>query len=288
MAAIAGSVRVGTAGWDYDDWKGVVYPDPAPRGFHPLLSLAGFLDCVEVNATFYRIPGPRAAASWAERIAGRPGFLFSAKLWQGFTHADAPAPPKAVEEMGRALEPLREAGRLAAVLVQFPWSFADTPAARARLEALAGDFRGWPLALEVRHRSWLAPDAVRKIGELGYSFCNIDQPASKTGVYPTALVTGPVGYVRLHGRNAAAWFDREAGRDQRYDYLYSPAELEKWVKRIEQVRARADLALVIANNHFRGQAVANAVQLRGLLGLAPAPLPAPLVAAFPALGTLGT
>lgn len=275
------SLRVGTAGWSYQDWKGAVYPKPAPRGFDPLVSLSGFLDCIEVNSSFYRIPDPKTVTAWVDRTADRPEFRFTVKLWQGFTHADESA-PGLVGSFLEAVEPMRRAGRLLAVLVQFPWRFTDSPAARQRLGWLAERLAPGPLALEVRHRSWLVPDAVRQVQALGYSFVNIDMPSSQTGVYPTALVTGPIGYVRLHGRSHA-WFDRRAGRDDKYDYLYRPWELEKWMRRIEQVRARADETVVITNNHFRGQAVANAVQLRQMLGLPVRPIPEVLQEAFPFL-----
>src|SRR5688572_18291042 len=75
-------VRYGTAGWDYKDWAGVVYPKPAPRGFDPLGYLSKFFDVVEVNSTFYR-PAPAAyAVSWADRVAANPRFRFAVKLWR--------------------------------------------------------------------------------------------------------------------------------------------------------------------------------------------------------------
>ena len=274
-------IYVGTAGWSYQDWKGTVYPKPAGAGFHGLTYLSGFLDCMEVNSTFYRIPEAKSCASWVARVVDRPEFCFTAKLWQGFTHQDESS-PEFFEAYREGLAPIQQAGRLAAVLVQFPWSFTDTPQARTRLELLARSLEGFALVPEVRHRSWLAPDAVQLIESPGYNFCNIDQPASSQGIYPTALVTGPLGYVRLHGRSET-WFDRQAGRDSKYDYLYQPWELEKWIRRIEQIRARAGRTIVITNNHFRGQAVANAIQLRQMLGLPATPIPELIQTTFPFL-----
>ncbi len=275
------TVLVGTAGWSSEDWKGTVYPRPAGRSFDGLAYLSGFLDCVEVNSSFYRIPSPKICASWIDRVVDREDFRFSVKLWQGFTH-QGEASAELFAAFREALEPIREAGRLAAVLVQFPWSVDDTAVGRQRLELIARALDGYVLVLEIRHRSWLAPDAVRWIGDQGYCFCNIDQPPSAQGVYPTALVTGSLGYVRLHGR-AQAWFDGQAGRDAKYDYLYRPWELEKWTHRIDQIRARVGCTLVITNNHFRGQAVANAIQLRQMLGLRAVSIPERIQTTFPFL-----
>lgn len=274
---------VGSAGWSYEDWKGVVYPVPQPREFHGMSYLAGYLDCVEINSSFYGIPAVRTAESWARRLLQLPEFGVSVKLWQGFTHhRDAPDPAQA-EAMNAMLAPLAAVGRLAGLLVQFPFGFQDGPSARDRLDWIARAFSAWPRVIEVRHRSWLDPRAVRWLESAGYAFCNIDQPGGRHAVYPTALVTAPTGYVRLHGRNAKAWFDRNATRDQRYDYLYGPTELQKWVARIEAIRGRAERTLVITNNHFRGQAVVNAVQLRRQLGVPRAPAPPVLQQAYPLL-----
>ena len=91
-------------------------------------------------------------------------------------------------------------------------------------------------------------------------------------------MTGPVGYVRLHGRNAKAWFTKNAGRDQKYDYLYSPEELKDWVEGVQSMEA--DRIFVITNNHFQGKAVVNALQLMRALGME-ASVPEPIRAAYP-------
>ena len=130
-------------------------------------------------------------------------------------------------------------------------------------EREAATFRDVPLVVEVRHVSWAeAPGFFR---ELGIGWCNVDQPASATSIQGTAHVTSPTAYVRLHGRNAKAWFSRSAGRDEKYDYLYNEAEIGEWVEKARRMDAEAERTYVIANNHFRGQAVENAVQL--MLGL---------------------
>ncbi len=271
-----GKPLVGPAGWSYEDWKGIVYPSRAPRGFDPLVFIASFFGCVELNSTFYRPPTARMSESWARKTPD--GFLFTAKLWERFTHDDEPFTDADVKLVQEGMAPLLASGKLAALLLQFPWSFKDGPDARDRVRRIADAFREWaPLVIEVRHRSWL--DAFDFLDELKLSFCNIDQPRSSTSISGTHRVTGPVAYVRFHGRNAKAWFSKEAGRDEKYDYLYAPAEMKGWAEAIAGMRA--ERVFVILNNHFRGKAVVNALQLKRLLGQ-DASIPETLRDAYPA------
>src|SRR5512139_2101662 len=112
--------RVGPAGWSYEDWDGIVYPVPKPRGFHALAYLAGFIDIVEVNSTFYRPAAPAMVRSWLKRIEDRPGFLLSLKVYQAFTHARTGFTPKDVDDIRQAADLVRLQGCLAALLLQFP------------------------------------------------------------------------------------------------------------------------------------------------------------------------
>ncbi len=300
-------IRVGVAGWDYPDWAGVVYPARAPRGFDRLSFLADYFDVVEINSTFYRQPDPRAAASWASRVSSKSSFQFTAKLYQSLTHAptgslasrNRPGPArewpesKAAAQAYRAgIGPLLEAGRLGAVLMQFPHAFHDRPENRAHLEEVAGLLPGLPLVAEFRHRSWDNEEAIALLRHLGVGFCNIDQPALGATLPPTAHVTSRVAYARLHGRNAANWFAprgvggaRAAGRPAgaRYDYFYSLEELLPWVERTRSVAAVAEEVFVIANNHYRGKGPANALMLGSAVSGKRLRAPADLVAAYPVL-----
>ena len=257
-----GTVFIGPAGWSYEDWKGRVYPEPAPRGFDPLAYLAGYFRCIEVNSSFYRPPGARMTEAWARRTPD--GFVFTLKAWERFTHDREGFSEADVRMFRDGLSPLRDAGKLGAVLLQYPWFFRDGPGSRDRLKRASDALRGEaPLVVELRHRSWL--QAFDFLKENGLGFCNIDQPASAAALTGTNYVLGPVGYVRLHGRNAKAWFDAKAGRDQKYDYLYSLEELKPWIEAIAEM-GEADSLFVITNNHFQGKAVANAIQLARALG----------------------
>ncbi len=278
----SGTIHVGTSGWSYDDWRGRFYPPEAPARFDRLAYLAGFFDCVEVNASFYRPPDARAAASWLRRTP--EDFTFTFKLHRRFTHErEAPWTADEVDAFRRGVEPVREAGRLGAVLVQFPWSFRCDEDARRHLEAVRRDFGDLPLVVEVRNVSWTSGSAINFLRTRGLGFCNIDQPPDRAGVPPMSLVTSPVGYVRLHGRNREAWFDPEAGRDARYDYLYRRDELDEWIARIRDIACRSEETFVFANNHYRGQAPANALQILSRVAGRRVPVPSPLVRTYPFL-----
>ncbi len=261
-------IRVGIAGWDYRDWRGVVYPDPAPRGFDPLGLLASHFDAVEVNSTFYRPMAAEVARAWCRRVAGNPDFRFTAKLWRRFTHErDTAFTAEEVRWAREAPDALAGEGRLGAVLIQFPWSFKREEATREWLADVARAMKGLPLVLEVRHASWNVPELYQGLAEQGIGFVNVDQPLFRDSLKPSAVATARVGYVRIHGRNWRDWFRQEATRDERYDYLYSAAELEPWAERARALEAEglAREIYVVTNNHFRGQEVANAAMLRSMI-----------------------
>jgi uncharacterized protein YecE (DUF72 family) len=292
---VGGLIRVGVAGWDYPDWAGIVYPAPLPRDFDRLGFLSEYFDAVEINVTFYRQPVPKSVRSWAGRVQSGGSFRFTAKLFQALTHrgrtpGSAPASTGTVDLKAEAdrfregIDPLHSAGLLAGVLMQFPQSFHDRAPNRDHLGALAGFLRGLPLIAELRHRSWNHDDALRFLAGLGIGFCNVDQPRIGATLPPTAHVTSPLAYIRLHGRNAANWFDRRAGPASRYDYFYSMEELDPWVERALALADRAEEVFIIANNHYRGKGPANALMLKAALARRRVPAPPELIAAYPALG----
>jgi uncharacterized protein YecE (DUF72 family) len=278
------SYHVGTAGWSYEDWEGIVYPVPKGRGFHPLPFLAGFIDIVEVNSTFYRPATPAFARSWLKKVERHPDFLFAVKLHQVFTHRRTGFGQKETDEFKAAVDLLRLGGRLAALLVQFPWSFANTRANTEYLLRLLGLFAEYPLAVEVRHASWDEPAFYAALRERRAAFCNIDQPLFKNSIGPSAVSTSPeFAYVRFHGRNAENWFREDAGRDDRYDYLYAKDELGDWVARIKELGAKSGKVYVITNNHYRGQAMANALQIRNMITGRKVDVPGLLLEKYPVL-----
>jgi uncharacterized protein YecE (DUF72 family) len=280
-------IRIGPAGWSYPDWEGQVYPKPKPRGFDLLAYLAQNFDTIEINSTFYRIPSATMTQTWAQQVAAHPDFQFTAKLWQDFTH-EGTASAQDVAAFRQAMSPLHAAGRLGAVLLQFPYRFHHTPEHRASLQRLADAFRAYPLVLEIRHRSWDRPQVYQFLQELGMGFCNIDQPQVSYSIGLTRVMTSPVAYLRLHGRNAAAWFAEAANRDRRYDYRYTDEELDALAETVEILSRRAQDTYVITNNHFRGHAALNALELQDHLRLGPVQVPQPLLQTYPELHRLVT
>jgi len=261
-------IRFGPAGWEYADWAGIVYPKPAPRGFDRLRFLAGLFGTVEVNATFYRPFGADVARGWCERVADVPGFRFGAKVHRRFTHERAEGYGAAeVDEARAALDALREEGRLGAALLQFPWSFKREAANEEWLRGLFRAFAGLPLVLEVRHDSWATPEVLEELARAGVGIVNVDQPLFGRSIRPAARVTSAVAYVRVHGRNWKDWFRKGAGRDARYDYLYTEGELEPWARRIRELEEAAGSpdVYVVTNNHFEGKAAANALMLEAMV-----------------------
>jgi uncharacterized protein YecE (DUF72 family) len=274
----------GTAGWSYKDWEGVVYPSKKGANFHALIFLAQYIDVVEINSTFYRPPAIRMSWSWIKRVEGYPNFLFTVKLHQVFTHQRKGFSQKEVNEFKAGIEPLKAHGRLAAILIQFPWSFARNSLHVAYLTDLFKRFEDFPLALEIRHSSWDNAEFFDLLSRYNVSFCNIDQPVIGKSIKPTTVCTNPeLSYVRLHGRNYKNWFNDKAGRDERYNYLYTNDELEEWIERIKELGKKSKKVVVITNNHYRGQALANALQIKNRVTDQKLDIPLDLLKQYPAL-----
>jgi uncharacterized protein YecE (DUF72 family) len=289
MALKNSRIRVGPAGWSYPDWSGYVYPSRKPKGFHEATYLAKFFDTIEINTSFYAPMRADHAKQWIERVAENPRFVFTAKLWQKFTHDAIVTPSILTAEDDRVVragfDVLQGAGKLGAVLLQFPFSFHRDEETTAYLEGLLRRFAAYPLAVELRHASWNDAKILAILREHRAAFCNIDQPVIGRSLEPGAEVTAPVGYVRLHGRRYDTWFSDDAAVPsfERYNYLYSAAELEPWVERIETVAEKAGDVFVVTNNHYLGKGVVNALQLVSLLTKAKLDVPEPLRERYPEL-----
>ena len=232
------NLRIGTSGWNYPSgqgtWNGLFYPIlPKGRGgkrtgrakFDELAYYAEHFDTVEINTTFYGQPRAAVAAAWADRTP--PGFEFSLKLFRQLTHAQGTVTPpldvQTIDEYRRGIEPLARAGKLGALLAQFPPSFKQTPDTQGYLDELLSRFRDYPVAVELRHRSWSDnfPATISLLNSHGAALTQIDEPKFAVSIRQNQLpnVTG-FYYMRLHGRNAAQWWRHDKAED-RYNYLYS-------------------------------------------------------------------
>ena len=284
MQDLTPPVRVGTSGWSYPTgkgtWNGVFYPIApgarAPRGFDELAYYAEHFDTVEVNSTFYRVPSPATTMAWARRTP--PGFEFAVKLHQQFTHPTMHARSTGdlsgmvgtaeADTFKTALDPLAEAGKLGPLLVQFPPSFTNDDAAQRYLAWLFDTFRGYALALELRHKTWSdAPGGtLALLAAHDAAWVQIDEPKFSSSIRQDLRpnVEG-LFYMRMHGRNAAQWWTHDASED-RYNYLYTSDELEPIAARIEEARRLAKKIYLYMNNHFEAKAVANAAMITDRLG----------------------
>ncbi len=286
-------VRIGTSGWSYPTapgaWTGIFYPaggkSPGGRKFDELAYYAEHFDTVEVNSSFYRQPAPSVTKSWAARTPS--SFDFSLKLYQKFTHptmfrkaigmktpegGDTAAIPTVghddVDGFRRAIDPLAHAGKLGALLAQFPPSFTRTEPARDYLRWLLEAFEGYPIAVELRHKSWSdqVDDTLGLLNGHAAAWTQIDEPKFRFSVRQNFTPNQPgLYYLRLHGRNADKWWKHDDPAE-RYNYLYSGRELGEFVTTIDAVRHLVTKIYLYLNNHFAAKAVANAATLRHELG----------------------
>jgi uncharacterized protein YecE (DUF72 family) len=287
------SLRIGTSGWNYPSgkgsWNGIFYPEKPSKSFDELSFYAERFNTVEVNSTFYGQPRATVTHSWVKRTP--PGFEFAIKLYQKFTHPNlssdkTPISPSDVDGFKRGIEPLAAGHRLGPLLAQFPASFKDSPDAREYLRWLLQTFADYDVAVELRHKSW--SDAQAEVGALLRQFrsawTQIDEPKFRLSIRQDLRPdTKGFYYMRLHGRNAAQWWKHEKSED-RYNYLYSEAELKPFAQAVKQARALVRKQYVFLNNHFAAQAVADAATLRHMLDEpVEVPMPAELVERYPML-----
>ena len=277
------NLRIGTSGWNYPagrgTWNGIFYPraEKAPRGkggarpkFDELAYYAEHFDTVEVNTTFYGQPKATVAQTWADRTP--TGFVFSLKLYRKLTHAEMLGVPQldtaAIDEYRRGIEPLAAAGKIGALLAQFPPSFKQTSESQAYLDALLRQFQDYPIAVELRHRSWSDDfsSTLSLLNSHDAALTQIDEPKFKVSIRQNQLpnITG-FYYMRLHGRNAQQWW-HHAHRDDRYNYLYTAGELQEFADVAGAATELVKKSYLYTNNHFSAKSVVNAVMLKAQLG----------------------
>lgn len=253
-------VLVGTSGYSYEDWVGPVYPPGTEkRDFLPIYATR--FPIVELNFSFYAQPSPHTLRHMVEVTP--EGFLFTIKAHRSMTHEVGDTPEKDIEKFRAGISPLVTAQRLAAVLLQFPYSFGYTPEARTRLALLCERLEGLPLAVEFRKSDWMNERVYEGLRERGASLVSVDEPDLPRLLRPSTVVTGDLFYVRLHGRNKASWWTGD--NVSRYDYLYERNELEEWADRVKQALERARIAMLFFNNHPQGKAAQNALLIQGIM-----------------------
>jgi uncharacterized protein YecE (DUF72 family) len=273
----AAEVFVGTSGWSFADWVGPFYP-PGTKSGDFLVHYAKHFGCVEVNATYYRIPPPRTMEQIERKTPD--GFRFIVKLNQAMTHERSLDPPL-VSSFLDCIAPLKAAGKYHGLLAQFPWAFKRDEPSKAHLERLREALPGEPLWVEFRHDSWMHPKLADWLTERAIGYCAVDEPALPGLVPPVTHVSNGIGYVRFHGRNAKHWWDNGSSRavaasggepptrgsreQLRYDYDYSESELMQWLGRVQALAQKAKQTYLFFNNCHAGQAARNAKLMEELL-----------------------
>ncbi len=312
-----GEVRVGTSGWNYPSgkgtWNGLFYPKTRSKKagtdqFDELRFYAEHFDTVEVNTTFYGQPRPDVTRGWAQRVPA--AFDFSLKLYQKFTHPKmfreaalktaprsegalldllAQATQSDIDEFRAGIDPLASAGKMGALLAQFPPSFKDTPQARDYLAQLLRAFADYPVAVELRHRGWsdAIGDTLALLNAFGAAWVQIDEPKFRFSIRQNYLPNvRSFYYMRLHGRNAAQWWTHDKSED-RYNYLYTAAELQEFSETAGAARELVKKSYLYTNNHFSSKSVVNAVMLKAQLGQSiEGEYPEALVEKYPELASL--
>jgi uncharacterized protein YecE (DUF72 family) len=252
-------ITIGLSGYDYEDWRGVFYPEKLTRrewlGYY-----SNHFKALELNFSYYRMPSPGQLESMVERTGGR--VTFAIKAHRSMTH-DRTASDLEYNAFLEAVGELRQADRLASVLAQFPNSFRQNQDNRRYLKRLA-DRLGPPLTVEFRHADWATEPVIDWLGRLGIGFTCVDEPDIKGLLPARAVATANPAYVRFHGRNRAKWYEHDQPAE-RYDYRYSKGELSGWTEKIRAMEKTVDQVLVFFNNHFQGKAVESARLLERLL-----------------------
>jgi len=182
----------------------------------------------------------------------------------------------------QGLDSIAAENRLGALLIQFPISFKNTHENRDYLQKLIKKFREYPLVVEVRHATWDNDEVLAHFAAEKVAFCNIDQPQLGRAIAATDYSTSPLAYIRLHGRNYKEWSQSD-NRNDRYNYLYTPQQLEPWKRKIVRLGAKAEKTFAITNNHYKGKAAVNALELKGMLKGNKVKAPGTLVEHYPEL-----
>ena len=295
----ARDIKIGTSGYAYPGpppkgWYGTFYPEKKSKGFDELKYYSQIFNTCEINQTFYRPPSAKVTTTWADKTPD--DFTFAIKLWQKFTHPMKisrkkaedqwePATQKDFDEFRSGILPLAEAGKLGALLLQYPPSFKWSPENLEKVESTLKWFYDYPKVVELRHKSWSEneADARRLLEEYRTGHALIDEPKFGTSIHQGLETVGDIFYFRAHGRNAKAWWHAKESWE-RYDYLYSREEVKRHANKIKTVVSMFGVkkVFVFYNNHSRANALANAVMLSQELGVRLKGMPPEaMVAKFP-------
>lgn len=255
---------IGTSGYSYDDWRGAFYPPKLDK--RDFLSFyAGHFQLLELNSSYYAIPSPALVDNLIERTGA--DFRVVVKAFKGITHERGPESAATMNKFLLSIEPLREAGKLEAILLQFPFSFHFGEPEMQYLESVLDALEDYAGVVEFRNAEWRRKRVWSLLRARGTALCCVDGPGLPGLPPPEVVRTCPeLGYVRFHGRNAEKWWEHEHDWE-RYHYDYSPEELEQWRNDLLWLESNVARTLILFNNHRGGNAVKNARMMARMLGL---------------------
>jgi uncharacterized protein YecE (DUF72 family) len=256
-------IHIGTCGFSYDDWREVFYPSGLDKGDF-LSFYAGKFKALELNSSYYAIPSPKLVSNLNYHTPD--DFRIVVKAFKGITHQRTGEPERNLEKFLVSISPLANSGKLAAVLLQFPFSFRYGDSELVYLDRLLCKMAEVPAVVEFRHTSWMKRRVFDLLQSHVAAICCVDEPRLPGLMPPETLCTSALlGYIRFHGRNSAKWWKHDESWE-RYDYTYSEEELREWLHGIRWLESKTDQTYIFFNNHRSGQAVANARQMSMLLG----------------------
>ncbi len=285
-------IYIGTSGWSYKDWVPNFYPCQQSSTFDFLKYYSGYFNTVEVNSTYYTYINPQIVEGWINKVEEKDEFLFTIKLHQDFTHKRKYNKDN-IKSVKLILDKLSNAERLSGLLIQFPYSFMLNKENANHIKALIDTFPEYEKYIEVRHKSWYIERFFNFLKENRSALCTIDQPEIGQAVSFNPVIAGDTAYIRFHGRNEEAWTNsiKSSGQEQtyeqrseRYNYLYTPAEIIDAGLRIKEILNAVKKVLIYYNNHPKGNAAANAFELINfLIGSDVIKIPETILKAFPRL-----
>jgi len=255
------AILVGTSGYYYNEWVGEVYPKGTKQEDF-LSCYSGLFPTVELNFSYYNMPKPENLAKML--IDGGQNLTFAIKAHKTLTHEINPSLwENEAKSYLTGIEPMLGVGRLEAVLFQFPYSFKYSDENRLYLDKLLKYFKGVPKAVEFRKADWYTGKVIEGMKMREVPLVSLDMPELSKLPPSMDVVTAPLAYIRLHGRNNEAWWGKDD--HERYNYLYTDSEINAWASRIERIVQQSKRVVVYFNNHPFGKAARNAQTLITIL-----------------------
>ncbi len=267
---MAATVRLGTCSFADEGLLKHWYPRGVSSPRARLAYYGERFDTVEVDSPYYHLPDPDVTGRWAQRTP--PEFVFHVKAHARMTgHEPADDLEQAFADFRASLEPLELSGKLRGILLQYHPRFVKSAAAKQELGGVRDLLDPLVPLVEFRHRSWLEEDeradTLTFLERHGLAYVSVDAPPTRASnvLPPVAAATHRVAYVRFHGRNVKTWNIKAEKSSERFNWMYSPAELAEWVEKLGRLIEDADEVYALFNNNRDDFAPRSAVLLRGLL-----------------------